>query len=274
MATSTKEAKRNYAAVAELSSAERDAQVMENLPQVKYIARRIHNRLPEHIPIEDLVNAGIVGLLEAIDRYEPSRDVKLATYAKMRIEGAILDTLREFDWSPRELRRQGRAVESAIQKLSGALSRAPSESEIAEEMGIEVAALQKLLLDLRGLDLGSLEAMAGQSERGDQLCHYLPTSSEDDQLYVCFQSELRTYLTQAVGELPERERQMLSLYYVEELTMKEVGAVLGVGEGRISQIHSAALLRLRARLQQLMSSPAVPGFVPNTSEGADSWKGF
>jgi len=270
MATSAKEAKRNYVAVAELSSAERDEQVMQNLPQVKYIAQRIHNRLPGHIPIEDLVNAGIVGLLEAIKRYEPGRDVKLATYAKMRIEGAMLDSLREFDWSPRELRKQGRAVESAIQRLSGFLSRAPSENEIAEEMGIEVTALQKLLLDLRGLDLGSLEAMAGQSERGDQICNYVPTSCEDDPLCICFQSELRTYLTQAVSELPGRERQMLSLYYVEELTMKEIGAVLGVGEGRISQIHSAALLRLRARLRELMSSPAIPP----VSEGTDSWKGF
>lgn len=274
MATSAKEAKRNYARGAELSAAERDEQVMENLPQVKYIARRIHNRLPEHIPIEDLVNAGIVGLLEAIDRYEPGRDVKLATYAKLRIEGAILDTLREFDWSPRELRKQGRAVERALQKLSGSFSRAPSENEIAEEMGIEVSALQKLLLDLRGLDLGSLEAIAGQSERGDQICNYVPTALEEDPLYICFQSELRTYLTQAVSELPERERQMLSLYYVEELTMKEIGAVLGVGEGRISQIHSAALLRLRVRLQDLMSSPGSAGFVPSMSEGADSRKGL
>lgn len=273
MATSAKEAKRSYAAVARLSSAEREEQVMENLPQVKYIARRIHNRLPEHIPIEDLVNAGIVGLLEAIDRYEPGRDVKLATYAKLRIEGAMLDSLRESDWSPRELRKQARAVESALQKLSGSLSRAPSENEIAEEMGIEVTALQKLLTDLRGLDLGSLEAMAGQSERGDQLCNYIPASREEDPLYICLQSELRSYLTQAVSELPERERQMLSLYYVEELTMKEIGAVLGVGEGRISQLHSAALLRLRARLQDLMSS-AGPGFIPTVSEGANSWKGF
>lgn len=274
MATSAKQAKCSYAAVAALSSTERDEQVMENLPQVKYIARRIHNRLPEHIPIEDLVNAGIVGLLEAIDRYEPGRDVKLATYAKMRIEGAMLDTLREFDWSPRELRKQGRAVENAIQRLRGSLSRAPSENEIAEEMGIEVTALQKLLLDLRGLDLGSLEAMAGQSERGDQLCNYVPASGDDDPLYTCFQSELRTYLTQAVGELPARERQMLSLYYVEELTMKEIGAVLGVGEGRISQIHSAALLRLRGRLQELMSSPAAASLVSTVSEGVDSWRGF
>jgi RNA polymerase sigma factor for flagellar operon FliA len=274
MTTSAKEAKRNHARGSELSAAERDEQVMENLPQVKYIARRIHNRLPEHIPIEDLVNAGIVGLLEAIDRYEPGRDVKLATYAKMRIEGAILDTLREFDWSPRELRKQGRAVERALQKLSGSFSRAPSENEIAEEMGIEVSALQKLLLDLRGLDLGSLEAIAGQSERGDQLCNYVPTSLEEDPLYICFQSELRTYLTQALSELPERERQMLSLYYVEELTMKEIGAVLGVGEGRISQIHSAALLRLRVKLQDLMSSPGSVGFGPSMSEGAGSRKGL
>jgi RNA polymerase sigma factor FliA len=268
------EAKRGYAAVANLDSADRDHLVMENLPQVNYIARRIHNRLPEHVPFEDLVNAGIVGLLEAINRYDPGRDTKLGTYAKLRIEGAMLDSLRELDWSPRELRKQGRAVEHALQTLSGSLRRAPSETEIAEEMGIDVPALQKLLLDLRGLDLGSLEALAAQSEREDQYYNYVPTSPGEDPLYLCLQSELREFLTQAVGELPERERQMLALYYVEELTMKEIGVVLGVGEGRISQIHSAALLRLRARLQALLSSRAVAALTANTCDGANSWKRY
>jgi len=259
MMTQAKTAQESYAAVSQLDPEERDRLVMENLPQVNYIARRIHNRLPEHVPLEDLMNAGIVGLLEAISHYDPSRSVKLMTFAKLRIEGAMLDSLRELDWGPRELRKKGRQVEEALQSLRNSLGRAPSENEIAEEMGLDLESLQGLLCDLRGLDLGSLEAMAASSERDDQIYNYVPTSREEDPLHICLQSELRDYLKQAVSELPARERQVLALYYVEELTMKEVGAVLGVGEGRISQIHSAALLRLRARLQDLLSSRPIPG---------------
>jgi len=262
MMTQTKAAKETYRAIAQLDQQERDRLVMEHLPQVNYIARRIHNRVSEHVPLEDLMNAGVVGLLEAINHYDPSRNVKLMTFAKLRIEGAMLDSLRDLDWSPRELRRKGRQVEEALQKLRASLGRAPSEAEIAKQMGISRDALQDLLCDLRGLDLGSLEALAAQSERDDQIYNYLPTSREDDPLCLCLQSEMRECLSQAVGELPERERQVLALYYVEELTMKEVGLVLGVGEGRVSQIHSAALLRLRARLQDLLSSRRVRKPIP------------
>ena len=254
MTTQAKTAQKSYTAISQLDPQERERLVMENLPQVGYIARRIHNRLPERVPLEDLTNAGIVGLLEAIDHYDPSRNIKLMTFARLRIEGAILDSLRELDWSPRELRKQGRQVEQALHALRHSLGRTPSEDEIAAALGIDLEAFQKLLCDLRGLDLGSLEAMAAESERDDQIYNYAPTPDSESPLCLCLQSELRESLTQAVSELPERERQVLALYYVEELTMKEVGAVVGVGEGRISQIHSAALLRLRPGLQQLLSS--------------------
>lgn len=254
MTTQAKTARESYAAISQLDQEERDRLVMENLPQVNFIARRLHNRVPDQVQLEDLMNAGIVGLLEAITHYDPSRGIKLMTFAKLRIEGAMLDSLRDLDWSPREIRKKGRQVEQVMNTLRCALGRAPSENEIAAEMGIELKALQDLLCDLRGVDLGSLEALAAGSERDDQIYNYVPTSREEDPLYLCLKSELHDCLTQAVSELPDRERQVLALYYVEELTMKEVGAVLGVGEARISQVHSAALLRLRGRLQELLSS--------------------
>jgi len=254
MMTQAKTARESYAAMSQLDQEERDRLVMENLPQVNFIARRLHNRVPEQVQLEDLMNAGIVGLLEAINHYDPSRGIKLMTFAKLRIEGAMLDSLRDLDWSPRELRKKGRQVEQVMNTLRCTFGRAPSETEIAGEMGITLEALQGLLCDLRGVDLGSLEALAAGSERDDQIYNYVPTSREEDALFLCLKSELHECLKQAVSELPERERQVLALYYVEELTMKEVGAVLGVGEARISQVHSAALLRLRGRLQELLSS--------------------
>jgi RNA polymerase sigma factor for flagellar operon FliA len=271
MMSQARTAHENYTTICQLDQEERDRLVMENLPQVNYIARRIHNRLPQHVPLEDLMHAGIVGLLEAINHYDPSRNVKLMTFAKLRIEGAMLDNLRDLDWSPRELRRKGREIENALQALRNSLGRAPSETEVAKEMGIDLQGLQSLLCDLRGLDLGSLEALAAGSERDDQIYNYIPTSREEDPLYLCLQSELQDCLVKAVGELPERDRQVLALYYVEELTMKEVGEVLGVGEGRISQIHSAALLRLRTRLRELLSTRRPPKPAAVLADGAKSW---
>ncbi len=247
-------AKRHYEQVANLQDEERDRLVMEHLPLVQFIARRIHDRLPQHVPLEDLVNAGVVGLLEALRHYDPSKNAELKTYAKIRIQGAILDSLRDLDWSPRSLRRKAREVEQATRKLRATLGYAPSEPEIAQEMGMPLDEFNRLLTDLRGLDLGSLQALNEDSEGGDRAEKYLPNSPDTDPLFICLRSELRECLARAVSELPERERQLMALYYVEELTMKEIGMVLGLGEGRISQLHSAALIRLRARMQELLGS--------------------
>lgn len=252
MMTTLKVAKRNYEEVSNLDQEERNRLLMENLPQVHYIAKRIHDRLPSHVLLEDLINAGIVGLLEAIRNFDPSRGTQIKTYAKLRIHGAILDNLRGMDWGPRSVRRMGRELDEAHRLLRAKFERNPSEEELADEMHISIEDLRSLMTDLRGLNLGSIQALEEEGGRGEQIFKYTPNSPDEDPYYLCLQSELRDFLSKAIEELPERERQLLALYYKEELTMKEVGAVMGVGEGRVSQIHSAAMAKLRVRIRELL----------------------
>jgi len=251
--------KRNYEEISNLSSEDRDRLVLEHLPQVRYIAKRIHERLPQQVALEDLVSAGIVGLMEAVHHFDASKNVQLKTYAKIRIQGAILDSLRDLDWGPRSLRRKAREVERIQQKLRADLGHQPTEIELADEMDIGLGQLQQLLSDLRGLQLGSLQALVPEDGQPEDMYRYMPNAPEPSPLYQCLRSELMSCLSTAVGELPARERQLLALYYVEELTMKEVGAVLGLGEARICQLHSAALVRLRTRLQELLDERPTPG---------------
>jgi RNA polymerase sigma factor FliA len=246
------EVKKAYESVSHLDPAEKERLLLEQLPQVRYIARRIHDRLPAHIQFDDLVQAGVLGLIEALHKYDPSKNVELKTYAKHRIQGAILDNLRDLDWSPRPLRKKARQLEQAHQRLRAQFGRPATEPELALELGMELKELQHLLGDLRGLDLGSLQDEFTESgQERESLA--APTQGPDQEPFAqCLRGELREILTCAVGELQARERQVLSLYYFEELTMKEVGAVLGVGEARVSQIHAAALVRLRARMRTLL----------------------
>jgi RNA polymerase sigma factor for flagellar operon FliA len=233
------------------SDAERERVLMEQLPQVRYIARRIHERLPRHVPFEDLVHAGVLGLIDALNKFDSSKHVQFSSYAKFRIRGAILDSLRELDWSPRELRRKGRLVDSTYNDLSVRLGRAPNENEIAREMGIELQELQALLAELDGLELGSLRVESPRDGKEEDLTDYVTTKPEDTPFFDCLRSEMKGLLAQAISELPAKEQRVLALYYYEELTMKEVGAALGIGESRVSQIHSLAMVRLRARLNFL-----------------------
>lgn len=226
---------------------ERQQLLLEHLPTVRYIARRIHERLPQHVEMDDLISAGVLGLLDACAKFDQKKMVQFRSYAQFRIRGAILDSLRALDWSPRELRRKGRAVEEAIRSLTAKLGRAPSEPEIAEEMGTDLNSYQQLLGELKGLEIGSLH-LERTEDSGDEELAYIPSSSEDDPLFRCLQGEMRQRLADAIEELPERERLVLTLYYYEELTMKEIGLTLGVVESRISQIHSSAVLRLRVAL--------------------------
>jgi len=232
--------------------------LMERLPQVHSIARRIHDRLPPHVQLGDLIDAGVVGLLEALQNYDPSKHVELKTFAKFRIRGAILDNLRELDWSPRPLRRKARLLEDAHQRLRHRLGRPATEPELAAELGLSLGSLQRLLGDLRGLDLASLQAelAEGRGEAGASLGR--APAAHEDPYSQCLRAELRGLLTLALGDLSPRERQVLALYYYEELTMQEVGEVLGVAEARISQMHSAALVRLRARMRQLLDRSVAP----------------
>lgn len=234
---------------------ERDRILLEQLPQVRYLARRIHERLPRHVPLEDLVHAGVIGLIDALNKFDRSKHVQFGSYAKFRIRGAILDSLREMDWGPRELRRKARGVEEAQRKLSMELSRAPTEVEVAAELKLELREFQQLLTELDGLEVGSLHIESPWDGKDEDLCDYLPNAPEDTPFFRCMRSEMKELLARAVADLPEKEQQVLALYYFEELTMKEVGAVLGIGESRVSQIHSLAVVRLRARMEELTGAP-------------------
>jgi len=234
---------------------ERERMLLEHLPTVRYIARRIHERLPQHVELDDLVSAGVVGLIDAFSKFDHTKKVQFKSYAQFRIRGAILDSLRTLDWSPRELRRKGRAVEEAIRALTQRLGRAPAEQEIATDLGLELTEYQQLLGDLKGLEIGSLHVERTE-DSGDEELAYIPGSPEDDPLFRCLQSEMRERLAGAIDGLPEKERLVLTLYHYEGLTMREIGQMLGVVESRVSQIHSSAVIRLRAALGEFAGRKA------------------
>lgn len=240
---------------------ERNRLLVEHLPQVQFIARGIHRRLPQHISLEDLVSAGTLGLIEAVDRFDPSKKIKLASYSKARVRGAILDSLRELDWCPRTLRRKGREIDQANQRLGNRLGRMPSEAELAAELGIALGRLQRLRRDLHGAESVNLRLLNPQDRSDGDGDSNLPaeagwgvSTEREDPFSLCLRSEMARLLTNAMQELSARRRQVLTLYYLEEMTMKEVGARLRVGESRVSQLHSIALSELRGRVVQLLAS--------------------
>ena len=229
---------------------EQEQLLLEHLPIVRFLARRIHERLPQHVDIEDLVSAGVVGLMDAFTKFDPQKKVQFRSYAQFRIRGAILDSLRTLDWSPRDLRRKGRAAEEAVRALTARLGRSPGEAEIAAEMGSSLEEYQSLLGDLKGLEIGTLHVEHNE-DSGEEELAYVPGRPEEDPLFCCLRGELQEKLTEAIEHLPERERLVMTLYYFEELTMREIGLALGVVESRVSQIHASAVIHLRATLQDL-----------------------
>lgn len=243
---------------ADLDPAQREQVLLDHMPIVRYIARRIHERLPQHLEMEDLVGAGMVGLMDAFNKFDTSKNIQFRTYAQFRIRGAILDSLRTLDWSPRDLRRKGRAIEEAIRALSNRLGRAPSEPEIAAELDLPLQEYQQLLGELKGLEIGSLHVEHSEDSGEDELA-YVPNPPEEDPLFYCLQGEMRERLADAIVKLPEREHLVLTLYYHEEMTMKEIGLTLNVVESRVSQIHSSAVLRLRVELAGGKSSTPSSG---------------
>ncbi|HVN07541.1 MAG TPA: FliA/WhiG family RNA polymerase sigma factor [Patescibacteria group bacterium] len=249
---------------------ERDARLVGLLPQVRYMARRIHSRLPAHVPFEDLLQAGVLGLLDALEKFDPGRNVQLESYMKFRIRGAILDELRSLDWSPRELRRKARRIEEAEQQLRAKLGRDPTTPELAAALGTSVEQFHQLTRELRGLDVASLNQVATATEDGmEQDCASRLASPEAaSPLEICTGQQQRSRLEEGIRRLPERERLALTLYYYEELTMKEVGEVLGVGESRVSQLHSAALARLRACLDTMALVPHGQGSAASTTNAS------
>jgi len=243
------------AAAAPVLNAEQERVLLEHLPIVRFLARRIHERLPQHVDIEDLVSAGVVGLMDAFSKFDPAKKVQFRSYAQFRIRGAILDSLRTLDWSPRELRRKGRAVEEAIRVLTARAGHAPGEGEVAQEMGLALEDYQQLLGDLKGLEIGTLH-MERNEDSGEEELAYVPGRPEEDPLFRCLRGELEERLGEAIANLPDRERLVMTLYYYEEMTMREIGLALGVVESRVSQVHASAVVHLRSALKDLAAQGA------------------
>ena len=227
----------------------REQLILEHLPQVKLIARRIHERLPVSVSLDDLISTGVVGLIAAIDRYDSSHDVKLKTYAEYKIRGAILDSLRGLDWAPRQQRKRAKLIEAAIAALEQEHQRMPAEEEIAAHLGLSIAEHQDWLSEARGLTLGSLEN-AGTEDEGCNLLRYLADSDEDWPSQIVERAELERLLAEAIEKMPNLERTVLSLYYYEEMTLREIAKIVDLHESRISQLKSQAILRLRSYMQK------------------------
>ena len=245
--------KNSFPAACELDSAERERLLTKHLPQVRYIAHRILERVPAHVQLDDLVHSGVLGLMEALERYDPNKHVEFRSFARFRIQGAILDSLRELDWAPRALRKRGRDLDRARQNLCNSLGRPPTEPELAAELRIDLRKLQRLLNNLSGVTVYSLQQELRANEFVENRSDFLIAQTEDP-FTTCLRGETSRLLARAIAGLPPRQRRVLALYYYEDRTMKEVARALGVCEARVSQIHSSALAPLRTRLGELLAT--------------------
>jgi len=248
---------RSYAVSDMTTEDRREELILEHLPQVRLIARRIQERLPENISLEDLVSTGVIGLIAAIDNFDPSQNVKLKTYAEYKIRGAILDSLRGLDWAPRQKRRQSKQIEKAIAAAEQRLQRAPTEDEIASQLEISLEEYHEWLVEIRGLNIASLEYTSGDQTK--DLLQYIPDNDDNLPSTLLEKSELERILAQSIDTIPAMERTVLGLYYHEELTLREIAQVVNLHESRISQLKSQAILRLRSNMT--VQWPASRGMV-------------
>jgi RNA polymerase sigma factor for flagellar operon FliA len=236
---------------------DRNNLVMQEISQVYYIASRIRERLPQHVELEDLVNAGVIGLLEASRNFDSSKNSQFKTFAKFRIRGAILDSLRESDWGSRSLRRRGREITDATARLEGRLGRHPIESEIAAEMNLETDHLRRIIAQIDGLYVAGQHAtVSGDRSDPMDVIESAPNLDDPDPFDLCLQGEVKAHLAEAISQLSEREQLILSLYYREELTMKEISEVVGVALSRVSQIRQGSMKKLKVLLAHLNDRPA------------------
>jgi len=239
----------------EISAENRDEVIKEYAPMIKYVANRIALRLPPHIEVDDLISVGVLGLIDAISKYDSTRGAKFKTYAEFRVRGAILDELRSMDWVPRSVRQKASSMDAIVQKLQAQLGRPPEDEEIAQEMGVSMDDFYGAINQTRSMPLLSLEDLGISKDTGEQqsLLDCLAGKSEADPQTQLRLTELKEIIAKAIDTLPEKERLMISLYYYEELTMKEIGEVLGITESRVSQIHSKAVFRLRSKLKAVIA---------------------
>jgi RNA polymerase sigma factor for flagellar operon FliA len=228
------------------TTAVRNQIILDNLSLVKAIAVRVHENLPVHVDLDDLVHAGVLGLFDAAEKYNPDKKVVFQSYAKHRIKGAILDSLRQLDWASRDLRKRQKQLEGVTRDLSAKLGRTPTESEIADSLGLSLERWRRMALELK--NLGLLSASSLRLDPDNTAPVEFPAAPDSQPDRICAHEQLRSVLASAMKYLPERYQKVIVLYYTKELTMKEIGGILGVNESRVSQIHKVALEKMAASL--------------------------
>jgi len=229
----------------------RDAMFHQHMPLVRRIAHHMIAKLPPNVELDDLIQVGLIGLTDALTRYEVTQGVQFETFASQRIRGAMLDELRDGDWMSRGSRKLQKDIELAVHRLEQRLGRAPKESEIAQEMNMSLPEYQQTLARVRGTQLVYLEDIGGKGEDEDHfLDRYLPADADADPSALLGDQRMRASLVEAITKLPEREQHVMSMYYEHDMNLKEIAAVLGVTESRVCQLHSQSIARLRARLRE------------------------
>jgi RNA polymerase sigma factor for flagellar operon FliA len=235
----------------------RDSLILYYAPLVKYVAGRIAATLPRSVDVQDLVSNGLIGLIDAIERFDISREIKFETYAIARIRGAIIDSLRALDWLPRSLRYRAKEIDRVYAELEMKLKRSPTEEELAEALGMSVDDLRQTLTELSYCSVVALEDSLTSGHDKEDSFHVIDSIEDRASLNpaeLFEDAELKEIVVEAIKSLPEREKRVIILYYYENLTLKEIGAILGVSESRVSQIHSKAILKLQSRVRQSLSA--------------------
>ncbi len=240
---------------------DKDRAILEHSDLVKYIALRLISRLPDHISIDDLISAGILGLIDAIEKYDASQGIPFEYYAKIRIKGAMLDEIRAMDWVPRSLRQKNGTLEKACAALEQRLGRDPTEEEVADELQVSMEDFHKLLDETKGISFlpENIHEVIRENRESNMLA-----SGPEELFDNAYRHEIQKHLAEAISSLSEKEQVVLSLYYYEELTMKEIGLTLGYTESRISQIHTKAVIKLKTRLAKRLRPEDLPGFIPQS----------
>jgi RNA polymerase sigma factor for flagellar operon FliA len=231
----------------------KDKIVLEHTALIRYIVNRIAVRLPSHIDLDDLHNTGVIGLMDAIDKYDPEKNCKFKTYAEFRIKGAILDQLRSLDWVPRSIRQKSRRLEQAYSEVEQRLGRQATENEIAESLGIKLEEFHFLINQVRGISMVNLDELRANADSDQPMYGDIFEDVKAENPFASLKTrELRQAVAECIGSLPEKERLVVSLYYYEDLNMKEIGNVLGITESRVCQIHTKAVARLRSKLRNIL----------------------
>ena len=229
--------------------ADREELILEHLPQVKMIASRIHDRLPESVSLDDLISAGVLGLIDAVDHFDSTLNLKLKTYAEHKIRGAILDSLRSLDWAPRNKRKKAKMIEAAITAQEAKLHRSPTEEEVAKHLEVTLEEYRRWLVETRAVNLAPMEQGPTGDGEGSDVLRFISGDDDEWPTRQFERAELRRLVAKTVGGLPEVERTIITLYYGKELTLREIAKVVSLHETRVSQLKTQAILRLRSALR-------------------------